>query len=249
MGILDTAKPAVDTVESINMLIHGNSGAGKTYFAGSGRDNGKNDLIIAIEHGTVSAARAGSRTNVINVGSWEMLLEVVEAVIDEPDRFDWVILDSLTKMQDLIWDHLIDRGVNQNPHRSPYVRHLQEYGEAQMMLRSIVERLNGSEANIIYTALSDLHTDEESQEFAAPMIHGQKGMLSSWVCAQMDVVCYLSVVRIKDRLARKFQFNKTPEVFAKDRLGLFPKPRVNLTLAKFTDELENNSTDQEERES
>ena len=33
MSILDTAQPAVDTVESVNALIYGDSGAGKTYFA------------------------------------------------------------------------------------------------------------------------------------------------------------------------------------------------------------------------
>lgn len=248
-NILDLATPAVESVESINVLLHGDSGAGKTVFAGSGREEGKNDLILAIEQGTLSAARRGSKANVLPIKTWEELDAAVTAICDDPERFDWVIVDSLTKMQDLIWSHILDEAVGRNPSRSPFKKELQEYGEAQQRLSSIIERLNSSDANIIYTALSELHVDEEANEFKMPSIHGQSGKLAAWVCAQMDVVAYISVARNKDRKEfRKFQFNKTPEVFAKDRLNIFPKPVANLTLEKFTDKLLEESDDNDKAE-
>lgn len=237
MSILDLAQPATETKESINALVYGPSGVGKTVFAGSGKDQGKKDLLLAVEHGTVSAARQGSKVNVLPINSWDEFAAAVEEVCDDPEKFDWVIIDSLTKLQDLIWSDIIDKAVGANPSRSPYKRELQEYGEAQLRLRAVIERLNNSDANVIYTALAVLATDEESNEFQSPSIHGQKGDLSAWVCAQMDLVVYMSVVRSKDQLIRKFTFNKTPEVFAKDRFGVFTKPVGNLTLEAMTNKL------------
>ncbi|MDD2326255.1 MAG: AAA family ATPase [Alphaproteobacteria bacterium] len=239
MSILDLATPVSDTVESVNMIVYGDSGVGKTVFSGSGRDKGKNDLILAVEHGTSSAGRAGSKANVLTVRKWTELVEAIDELIEDPDRFDWVIVDSLTKVQDLIWEHIIGEARRNNPGRNVYARELQEWGAAQLMLTEVVERLNGSEVNVIYTALAELGTDEEAQEFKLPSIHGKGGKLAAWVCAQADVVAYMSVGRTsKGTEYRKFQFNKSPEVFAKDRFNLFPgKPVANVTLEKFTDKL------------
>lgn len=246
MSILDDILPVSDTVESVNALIYGDSGAGKTVFAGSGSER---DLILAIEHGTASAARQGSKANVLDIRTWDQLDEAVTALVDAPDRFDWVIVDSLTKMQDLIWDDIMDNATRNNPNRSPYKRELQEYGEAQMRLNSIVERLNGSDVNVIWTALAELQVDEEANEFKMPSIHGQGGKLAAWVCAQMDIVMYISVARDKERKTfRKFQFNKTPEVFAKDRFDLFPRPVKNLTLEKMTVKLMEGSVEEQKEE-
>lgn len=246
MSILDEVAPISETVESVNALIYGQSGAGKTVFAGSGSEK---DLIIAIEHGTASAARQGSKASVLDVRTWDQLDEAVTALTDDPERFDWVIIDSLTKMQDLIWDDIMANATRNNPNRSPYKRELQEYGEAQMRLSSIVERLNGSDVNVIWTALSELQVDEEANEFQMPSVHGQGGKLAAWVCAQMDIVMYISVARNRERETfRKFQFNKSPEVFAKDRFDLFPKPVKNLTLEKMTAKLLEGSVQEPEEE-
>lgn len=246
MSILDQIKPVSETVESVNALVYGQSGSGKTVFGGSGTER---DLIVAIEHGTSSAARQGSKASVIDIRTWDELDELVTALTDDPERFDWIIIDSLTKMQDLIWEDILDNAVRNSPNRSPYKRELQEYGEAQMRLTSIVERLNGSDANVIYIALSELQTDEEANEFQMPSIHGQGGKLSAWVCAQMDIVCYISVARDRERNTfRKFQFNKSPEVFAKDRFDIFRNPVKNLTLQRLTDKLQEGSVQAEEEE-
>ena len=237
MSILDLATPVQETVESINMVLYGDNGVGKTHFAGSGRDHGKNDLIIAVEQGTVSAARAGSQASVLHAKDYDTLMQIIEAVEAEPDRFEWVVLDSLTKTQDLIWDHILGTATERNPSRSRYKKELQEYGEAQERLKEIVERLVSCEANVIFTAQAELDVDEESQEYKRPQLHGRQGAIAQWVCAQVDLVGYLRVAKYKGKTYRRFEFNKEPEFYAKDRFAAFPTFVPNLTLEKMTDTL------------
>lgn len=236
-NILDTAKPVSVISNSVNMLIHADSGVGKTVFAGSGRDNGKNDLILDIEGGTLSAARTNSDANAIQVRDYDQLIEIIEAIEDDPDRFEWVVVDSITKMQDLIWGKILGDATAKNPSRSPHKRELQEYGEAQSRLKDIVERLNNSEANILWTALSDTEVDEDGNSVKVPAVHGQGGKISAWVSAQMDVVAYLRVMNINDTDTRVMFFNRKPEFYAKDRMRLFSKAQTNLTLEKFTNKI------------
>lgn len=240
MGILDMAAPVQESVESINALIFGDSGSGKTVFAGSGSER---DLIIAVEQGTVSAARQGSKAQVLHAKDYDTLMEIIEAIESEPDRFDWVILDSLTKTQDIIWDHILDTATTANPSRSRYKKELQEYGEAQERLKEIVERLVSSEANVIFTALAELDVDEESQEFRRPQLHGKNGAVAQWVCGQVDLVGFLRVARSGQEEFRRMDFNKKPQFWAKDRFGVFTKAVKNLTLEKLTDILTKASAD------
>lgn len=236
-SILDTAVPVSEVATSVNMLLYGETGVGKTVFAGSGRQGGRNDLILDIESGTLSAARSSSKANAIKITSYEQLLEVIEAIEEEPDRFEWVVVDTITKLQDLIWKHITERAVAKNPSRSPHKRELQEYGEAQSRLKEIVDALNQSEANVLWLAHADTMIDEDGNNYRMPAIHGGEGKISAWVCAQMDSVVFLKMANVKDKLVRAFFFNKKPEHYAKDRMRLFTKPQINLTLEALTNKI------------
>lgn len=236
-SILDQAQPVSEVSNSVNVLLYGDSGVGKTVFAGSGRELGKNDLIIDVEGGTISAARSNSKANAIHVKNYDEFLSVISAIEDEPDRFEWVVVDSLTRLQDLIWEKIVGEAVDRNPSRSPYKRELQEYGEAQARLKEVVERLNGSDANILWTALADTEVDEDGNNTRIPAIHGGQGKISAWVSAQMDIVAFLRIVRKDDKVARAFYFGKTPEFYAKDRVQVFKKAQLGLTLGAFTNKI------------
>lgn len=244
-NILDSAKPVSEVSTSVNMLVYGDSGVGKTVFSGSGRENGKHDLIIDVEGGTISAARSNSQANVIPATDYDTFVSIVEAIEKEPDRFEWVVVDSLTKLQDVIWDKIMDEAVAKSPSRSPFKRELQEWAEAQARLKDLVERLKNSEANILFIALADAEVDEDGNNVRVPAVHGSKGKVQAWVSAQMDVVAYLRVLQAKEGHVRVAHFNKTPEFYAKDRLKLYPGKGVkNLTLAKYTDKILSQSEDE-----
>lgn len=237
-SILDSAQPVSEVANSVNMLLYGDSGVGKTVFAGSGRDSGKNDLIIDIEGGTLSAARSKSKANVLPAYDYDSFLDIVEAIEEDPDRFEWVIVDSLTKLQDIIWNKILDEAVAKNPSRSPYKRELQEYGEAQARLKDLVERLKNSDANILFISLADTEVDEDGNNVRVPAIHGSQGKVQAWVSAQMDVVAYMRVLSNEGGSFRAIHFNKSPEYYAKDRLRLYSSKGVkNLTLEAFTNKI------------
>ena len=244
-NILDSAKPVSEVSTSVNMLVYGDSGVGKTVFAGSGRENGKHDLIIDVEGGTLSAARSNSQANAISATDYDTFVSIVEAIEKEPDRFEWVVVDSLTKLQDVIWNKILEEAVAKSPSRSPYKRELQEYGEAQSRLKDLVERLKNSEANVLFITLADTEVDEDGNTVRVPAVHGSNGKVQAWVSAQMDVVAYLRVLSNNDGSFRAIHFNKTPEFYAKDRLKLYPGKGVkNLTLAKYTDKILSQSEDE-----
>lgn len=235
MSILDEASTVSEDREAITVLLYGASGVGKTRFIGSGRESGKNDLIIAVEKGTVSASRAGSQAKVLRPKDWTQLIEIIDAITEEPERFEWVSLDSLTQLQDFIWENIIDEEVSNNPSRSRYTKQLQEYGEAQERFKYVVNRLIDSGANVIFTATSEDADDENGNKTKMPSIHGKQGVLAMWTAAKPDIVCHLSVAETSKGVQyRRFQFNKTPKEYAKDRFAVFEKPQANLTLDKFT---------------
>lgn len=236
MSILDMAVPAENAVESINALVYGESGSGKTYLSGTGRENGKNDLIIDLEGGTITNAAAGSDVNVLRVKTYEELLKVIEALEENPERFEWVTVDSLSKVQEFIWEYILDaERSGRNPSRSKYRKELQEWGEAQERFKEIISRLKACDANVIHLVRSELDIDEESQEFQRPAVHGKQGVISQWVCGEMDLVGYLRVAEKDGRQYRRIEFNKQPEFWAKDRFGIFAKPQANMTLERLTD--------------
>lgn len=248
MSLLDLAVPVGESKESVNMLLYGHSGVGKTTFLGSGRDKGKHDLIIAIENGTTSAARAGSQVNVLPVKTLKEFEEVIAAIEEEPERFNWVCIDSITKLQDLIWEGIIEDSLLIKPDRSPYKRELQEYHEGQLRLKSYVSRLCSSKANVIFTALATQMYNDDAEVYLEPAIEGKKGALAAWVCGEVDVVCYMATATKSGKTVRTFQMSENSRCIAKDRFGLFPKIVGNLTLEAFTDKLEQASAQEKTEE-
>src|SRR3977135_1243108 len=85
--------------EYVNLLIYADSGVGKTVFAGSDDDV----LFIAPEdNGTGSAKRFGSTAKKWKVHSGDDMLAAYEWLVKlDTIPFNWLVLDSLTEMQQM----------------------------------------------------------------------------------------------------------------------------------------------------
>lgn len=243
MSVLDEAIPADQAEEHLNVMFYGQSGIGKTMFAGSGRDEGKHNLIINIELGITTLKRRGNKTNVIACESYDKFIEIMEACIAEPNRFEWVIIDSITDLQNMIWEKVIQEsesrrnGEGSGRKRVPFHREIQDWYEVELRLMDLVHRLCVSECNIIFLAKEQEVLNSEGEDQVVPSIGTKKQTIWAQVAGRCNIVGHISVREVKGSHVRVFNFNYSPNRAAKDQFGIFTKPIANLTLEKFTNKL------------
>jgi hypothetical protein len=238
-----------DFDESINMLIYGDSGVGKTVFGGSA----PNVLFVATEKGTIAAKRQGSDAKVWPVETWEDVqknhayLKKATSAGDLP--FNWVVMDSATAMQTYLWRAILDKAVQDNSNRDPDIPAIQDHQKMQNMYKRFIKAYCDLPVNVLFTATTARHDDEEGENIILPDITGKGYGLSQWSCAQMHVVGYMSVRRrgkAEEReTVRRINFQTVPPYFGKDRyaclgkyndLGGCTQPYLeNVTLQEVTD--------------
>lgn len=226
------APPAIldleDTIESINMLIYGDSGIGKTVFTG---ELNERLLILSTDTGgTTSARRMGSKAKLWHIKTWTDLLAAYEYLEDNPDAFDWVSIDTMTEMQTLCLRHILELAVKSNAQRNPDVPQIQDHQEYQNRFKRFVDLFNALPINTIWVAHVMTTEDDEGDDVKLPLLHGGK----SWIkiarttCAKMNVVGFMELREDDEEDVRRIYWQPKPEFFAKDRYAC---------LGKFTDNI------------
>src|SRR5688572_26208187 len=93
-----------DLEEPVNVLCHGDTGAGKNRLWG----RLPRMVILAIEEGSISIKKAGIKgVKVIRCHSWPDIVGAYEHLRDNPDEFDTVLIDSITKAQSHCIRHIM----------------------------------------------------------------------------------------------------------------------------------------------
>lgn len=217
-----------------NWLIHAESGVGKTVLAGTA----PNLLFLTIEaEGTQSAAYAGSTADQWVLHNAKDFEEAQDYFVNGSGctDYDWVSIDSASELEDKVVDEILVEGKRKNPRRSLDRMALDDYGARDQRMMRIVDTFNRLPINVLYTC----HTmyfegqDEEGEDeiVAMPMLGSQKnGRLSTKVCGKVTMVGHLDVVRAKQegeekeakkgKSIRRLYTEKTPGIFAKNRVGL-----------------------------
>jgi len=218
----------MDYTESINWLLYGHSGSGKTVIAGKlpGRV-----LILANEQGTISAKRQGSKAKVWLIRRWEDLVEAYEWLANNEHPFDWVVVDTVTEMQYKCIRWILRTAVAANPQRDPHIPALQDYQKWQLSMKQMIVDFNELPVNVLWTAQEMVREDPDGEDIILPLIEGKDYQISSWVCAQMDVVSHLALKSVKKRVngkveksfVRRLTCNESPPIFAKDRYDVLGK--------------------------
>lgn len=230
--------------ESVNMLVYGMSGVGKTVFAGSGA----RVLFLAIESGTISAKRQGSKAHAISIKKWADLQEAYDWLYDatqKPDfPYKWIVIDSATSMQMLLMRGILDRNHSDNPERDLDIPALPDYLKAQNMFQRFVHAFCDLPVNVLFTALEQQAEDEEGDDFVMPDLTGKKGQVSSYVCSLMSCFGRMTVERVKVpakgdvpasvRQIRQIVWEDNGKVRGKDRYDILGPKTVNKTLAQIT---------------
>lgn len=231
-----------DLDEILNVLVYGDSGIGKTVFSGGA------GLIIATEKGVMSAKRQGSRAKIWPVKTFDDVRNAYAWLKDKCDDgecpFDWIALDSLTELQQLMLRDILDTVVANNSERDLDIPALQDHQKWQNMFKRFVKLFNDLEVNCLYTATPLMAEDEEGNTFKLPDFSGKNYGIASWVCAQMTAVGYMKKIRLKSpdstekkpvyTEARRIIWQKTPEIFAKDRSDALGRFTTDKSLSEIS---------------
>lgn len=238
--------------EHINLMVYGDSGIGKTVFAGSA-----NTLILATEQGTVSAARQGSEAKMADCTTLEKMDRMMDwlddATLDPDFPFDWVAVDTATELQSIMLRDVVDRRVEEGTAKSlnPYKVELQEYGEMHEMFRTYVRRINRMPVNTCWTAQAMLTQDEEGNEFRMPMFQGKGNQMAMWMASKMHAYGYMhnATVAVKNKETnkvrnvqrRRIQWQSSETARAKDRFDALGQFTTGKSLADITTMIHTNA--------
>lgn len=189
------------TTEKWNILLYGDSGAGKTVVAGSlpGRV-----LFLAGEPGYISAARMGG----LEAGSKGRLVPdtatanaaILSLESGGYDRFDWVVVDGLTTMQKKFLLGYAAEAFDANPAKRAH-RNLPDkpdYFNAQNFICSWVARLVDLPVNVLFTGHAMRPEDENGETLVYPGIQGKGYEVSNYVAGLMHGVWYMATRVVLD---------------------------------------------------
>ena len=253
-----------DFDESINMLVYGPSGCGKSVLGGST----ENVLFIAIEKGTVSAKRIrgkykGKNVKIWPVTEWQDLEDAYVWLLETPDHgFDWIVIDSVTQMQQIAIRDILKAENRKNSSRDLDIPAIQDHQKWQNIFKRFIGYFVELPVNTLFIALARTALDDDKNEFLTPDIQGKNYQLSQYVAGQMSCYGYMSnrKVAMKDEegndvldtagkkvpeIVRRITWMDTGTIRGKDRYQVLEPFTEDLTLRELTDLIDGEKTREE----
>jgi len=204
-----------------NILIYGDSGSWKTGLAGGA----PRALFISTEKGTIAAQRLGSTAQVIKAYDWLAVEAALNYVDDHPGEFDVIIIDSLTKMQILMLRWILGVINEQNPGRDIDIPAIQDHQKWQNMFKRFVDRIIDMDVHTIFICTAMRREDEDSEDIVLPQLLGKDYEISSYVCAQVDMLLFLKALKVEpdEPAVHRLLAEAYPPYWAKDRFHALPR--------------------------
>jgi hypothetical protein len=206
-----------------NMLIYGNSGAGKTRLAGSAAavPDLRRILFIDVEGGTLTLRNTPyNEVEVVRVKSWQDMELVYNELYANPTQFNTVIVDSLTEIQKMSMDRVMRRLVEENEERDGDVPGMREWNINIEQTRKFVRKFRDLPVNTIFTALET--TEKDMRKGSLKRKPSLSGKVKDEVAAFLDIVVYLYIKEVGDENKRILLTGQTEDTVAKDRSNQLP---------------------------
>lgn len=219
--------------EYANVLLYGDSGAGKTVAAGTlpGRI-----LFLAGEPGYIAAANQGATGTVRIIPDTRTAVAAALWLEDGNARkFDWIVPDGIGTMQNKFLLNYAAEAFDLNPAKRAH-RNLPDkpdYFNAQNFMKSWVSRLVDLPCNVLFTAHAMRPEGEGGETLVYPGIQGKGYEISNYISGLMHVVGYMAprVVqhgkewRQERRVLWQHYFDQENDTryFAKDQSGRLPR--------------------------
>lgn len=213
--------------DQVNILVYGESGAGKTILAGSADDvpEMRPVLLIDAEGGTLSLDKYYPKVDVARITSFQDLQDLYNELHSGRTKYRTVILDSLSEMQKLGMDHIMKVSssglMNLMPDSIPG---LKEWGINTEQIRRLIRAFRDLDMHTIVTAL--IKEDKHPRTGQVTMRPKLSGQLSAEIPGFLDIVAYMYVknVQVGDEIEAKrlLLTSSTDMQVAKDRTGRLP---------------------------
>jgi hypothetical protein len=225
--------------ESQNWMIHAIPGQGKTIWA----TGAPNFSLWSAEPGAISAKNFGRAGGLVRIRTWEDAIECRRALLaGEFDHRTWVIIDTISSLQNKNMTSVVDRAAKDNPKQDPDIPAIPHYQKQQNSLKRWVEQVvDYPNVNKIWLAHTLRIEDQDGGAQLIPTILGgaDKGYpIAHYVMGLMNTVGYMEMrskeVDGKKRMVRRilWQPYENPDTgvryLAKDHFG---------ALGTFTDNL------------
>lgn len=208
--------------ESKNLLVYGDSNAGKTVLAGT--CPGRTFWLVG-EPGYKSAARHGARGHIRRLADTATALAAIDWLY-ERDRYrklDWIVVDGFTTMQDRFRLAYAAEAFDLNPAKRAH-RNLPDrpdYFNTQNFLKAWIPQLVDLPVNLLITAHA-YRTDktDNGELLVFPGIQGKVTETANAISGLMDATGYYEARRMRrrdgtSRIVRRLWF-ESPERKAKE---------------------------------
>lgn len=224
---------------SLNILIYGDSGTGKTTLAGSADEvpEMRNVIVVDLEGGTESLRAKYGNVDTVRVKSWSEMQSVYNELHRGGHGYNTVVVDSLTECQKFnmytIMTELVDRKVDEGKDVDPDIPSVREWGKNIEQMRKFVRAMRDLPIHTIFTALEQEKKDDKTG--AIRVKPSLSGKLADEVAAFLDVVMYYYVKEVpteggEAEIKRVLLTRRTAKHTAKDRSGKLPTFLVDPTM-------------------
>jgi hypothetical protein len=214
-----------DFDESVNILLIGDSGTGKTVTAASA----PRATFLSTEAGAVSAKVVGSNAGIMRTPTWAHVLSGLETADRDLGKGDWLIPDSISKMQILMLRDILGLAHDENESRSLDIPAIQDHQEWQNKFKRFIDRMIEAPYNTIMVAQTMEHEDAEGEDWTWPALLGGRGKaheVAAYVMAQFDVCLHLAAIPQENKdtpTRRRLTTEIVPPIWAKDRFQALPR--------------------------
>lgn len=223
----------------LNILVYGESGTGKTRFAGSADAVPKLRpvLFVDIEGGTETLRNSYPKVEQVRVSTWKQMQQVYDELLKGKHGYQTVVLDSLTEIQKFNMYDIMANLVRTRPDLDPDVPGMREWGKNLEQIRKFVRAFRDLPMNSVFTALEK--SDKDTKTGMVTKMPSLSGKLASEVAGFLDVVLYYYVKQIgqgeDSEMQRLMLTKKTQNVIAKDRTDQLPLVIENPTMQVIYD--------------